>query len=170
MLRFFENMIKLKTSTETLRKEMKYSNRNINQRPKTNNQKKDVMSRRKFKQMATNYAKLQFSFSFGDKMKQESEPTHSHFIGCLDGLSRSFQSNNPPNPDEDIGKTKARKIPKLLFWLPQDAKKVSLPNTFDSVLMILITAQTSIPKYTKILTALIHTIMLYMVKTRKGVF
>ena len=123
MLRFLENMIKPKTSTETLGKDMKCNNRNINQRPKTNNQKKDVMSRRKFKQMATNYAELQFSSSFGDKMKQESEPTHSHFIGCLDGLSRNFRSNNAPNPDEDIGKTRARKIQKLLFWLPQDANK-----------------------------------------------
>ena len=56
-------------------------------------------------------------------MMQESEPTHSHFIGFLDGLSRNFRNNNDPNPDEDIGKTKARKIPKLLFWLPQDANK-----------------------------------------------
>jgi len=123
ILRLLENMLKQKTSIETLGKDMKCNNRTINQRPKTNNQKKDDMSRRKFKQMATNFAELQFSSSFSDKMMQESEPTYSHFIGCLDGLSRNFQSNNTPNPDEDIGKTKARKIQKLLFWLPQDANK-----------------------------------------------
>ena len=73
--------------------------------------------------MAIHFAELQFSSSFGDKVIQESEPTHSHFISFLYGLSRNFRNNNAPNPDEDIGKTKARKISKLLFWLPQDAIK-----------------------------------------------
>ena len=71
--------------------------------------------------MAANYAKLQFVSSV--EMKQESEPTHNHFIGCLDGLSRNSASNNAPNPEEDVGKSKTRKDKKLIFWLPQDASK-----------------------------------------------
>ena len=57
-------------------------------------------------------------------MKQESEPIHNHFIGCLDGFSRNFACNNAPNPEEDVGKSKARKNQKLIFWLPQDASKI----------------------------------------------
>ena len=79
------------------------------------------MVRRKFRQMAANYAKLQFVSSVGDKMKQESEPTYNHFIGCLDGLSRRFANNNTRNPKEDVGKSKARKDQKIIFWLPQVA-------------------------------------------------
>ena len=170
MLRLLENMIKPKTSTEPLGKDMKYNNRNINQRPKTNNQKKDVMSRRKFKQMATNYAELQFSSSFGDKMMQESEPTHSHFIGCLDGCREIFEVIMLLILMKTLAKPKLGRFRNCCFGYHKMLIKVSLPNTFDSVLMILITAQTSIPKYTKISTVLIHTIMLSMAKTRKGVF
>ena len=73
--------------------------------------------------MAAYYAKLQFGSSFGDKMKQVDKPTHNHFIGCLDGLLRNCASNNARNPKDHVGKSKARKDQKLIFWLPQDASK-----------------------------------------------
>jgi len=69
-----------------------------------------------------------------------------------------------------LAKPKLGRFRNCCFGYHKMLIKVSLPNIFNSVLMILITAQTSIPKYTKILTALIHTIMLSMAKTRKGVF
>ena len=58
MLRYLENISKAKTSKNTFVENNIGNNRNINQRPNTNNQKKDVMARRKFKQMAANFAKL----------------------------------------------------------------------------------------------------------------
>ena len=90
----------------------------------TNNQEKDVMSRRKSKQAAASFAKLQFGSSFVDKKKEENEPTHNHFISCLDGLLRNFTSNNESNPNEDVGKSKAWKKQKLILWLPQNASKI----------------------------------------------
>ena len=62
------------------------------------------MSKRKFKQTAVNFTKLLYVSSV--EMKQENEPTHNHFIGCLDRLSRKFANNNAPNPEEDFGKFK----------------------------------------------------------------
>ena len=57
LLRYFEDC-KPKTSKKTTVKNNNGNNRNIDQRPNTNNQNKDVLARRKCKQTAVNFDNL----------------------------------------------------------------------------------------------------------------